>query len=467
MLFPSILAAAALSAGVSAAPQYSSSGSGYSGSNSGSSSNVYSSVASYDSGSTSTASYDSGSTSTASYDSGSTSTASYSSGSYNSGSYSGSSNSGYSSSSGYYGSSSDSGCSSDDCGSNSTDTILATSVMMTDSTSIMMTETALATSIALATSSYSIPSYGSGSSSSWSDSGYDGCVQQCIASYGSPGIYAPTATSGSSGSTGTGATYTVIVAPSEGVLRYVPFAVNASVGDTIQFMWGANEHTVTKSSELTPCNKTSDAPFASGEQNASFVFSQVVNDTNPTFFYCGTPTHCEKGMFGIINPPSAFQAPTSVSGMMSSVIANDTTGDVSTYASYTANQTAGTMAAGWGSDIDMSSMPSWAYEAVVENVMFTRNVLAMNPDVMNADGSVDLAAISSTPLMVPPDVGNALAVASAPSSSAAAGASSATSSSTSSASASPSSKASNGALSVTSHKALVGAMVLVATYFAL
>lgn len=56
-------------------------------------------------------------------------------------------------------------------------------------------------------------------------------------------------------------------------------------------MWNANNHTVTKSSQLTMCNKTDDQPFASGEQNVGFMFDQVVNDTNPVFYYCGTPTH--------------------------------------------------------------------------------------------------------------------------------------------------------------------------------
>ena len=70
---------------------------------------------------------------------------------------------------------------------------------------------------------------------------------------------------------GSGVTHTVIVAPTQGVLRYVPFALNASVGDTVMFMWGANNHTVTKSSQLELCNKTTDAPFASGEQNKSFT----------------------------------------------------------------------------------------------------------------------------------------------------------------------------------------------------
>lgn len=93
---------------------------------------------------------------------------------------------------------------------------------------------------------------------------------ECVATYGSaPVSYKPTATN--TANYGTGATHTVIVAPTQGVLRYIPFAVNATVGDTIKFMWGANNHTVTKSSALLPCNRSGDALFASGTQNKDFV----------------------------------------------------------------------------------------------------------------------------------------------------------------------------------------------------
>ena len=105
-------------------------------------------------------------------------------------------------------------------------------------------------------------------------------------------MWTPTPSSSDSGSSGgTGTTITVIVAPTQGVLRYVPFAVNASVGDTVMFVWNAKNHTVTKSSQLELCNKTSAAPFASGTHDKDFTFDQVVNDTNPTFYYCGTPGH--------------------------------------------------------------------------------------------------------------------------------------------------------------------------------
>ena len=99
-------------------------------------------------------------------------------------------------------------------------------------------------------------------------------MTECVAQFGSPSttyMPPPSEMTASAGSYGTGATHTVWVAPTQGVLRYVPFAVNASVGDTVKFIWGANKHTVTKSSQLELCNKTGDAPFTSGVQNQTFV----------------------------------------------------------------------------------------------------------------------------------------------------------------------------------------------------
>lgn len=254
----------------------------------------------------------------------------------------------------------------------------------------------------------STASYGSGSSN-WGNQGYNDCVQQCLASYsGLPpaATYVPTATN--TPAYGTGATHTVIVAPTQGVLRYIPFAVNASVGDTIKFMWGANNHTVTKSSELSPCNRTSDALFTSGTQDKGFVFTQVVNDTKPTFFYCATPTHCQKGMFGVINPASNLGGPTSVGAMMTALAANSS--DIAAYAAYTAQQTVTNPEAGkWGSSIDMSAMPEWARNDVAENVMFTRLFLNANPELLQTDGSIDLSGSAETPLMIPQDLSAVLA----------------------------------------------------------
>ncbi|TFK54926.1 hypothetical protein OE88DRAFT_1623071 [Heliocybe sulcata] len=311
--------------------------------------------------------------------------------------------------------------------------------------------------------SYATASYGSGSSN-WGGSGYQDCVNQCIASFGTPASYMPTATASSEmGSSGSGATHTVIVAPTQGVLRYVPFMVNASVGDTIKFMWGANNHTVTKGTSLGVCNKSENALFASGEHDKDFVFTQVVNDTNPTFFYCATPGHCEKGMFGIINPPMAgASSETSVASMMTSMMANNS--DISAMWSYTKNKTAGNpAAAAWGGGADMSNMPSWAQQAMVENVLYTRLALAANPETLQSDGSVNLSAGGDAPLMFPTDITAALSNAAAsPSTSSASSPKTATS-----ASASPSPSQMSGARSVASSGAAVALTAGLAAFFLL
>lgn len=78
----------------------------------------------------------------------------------------------------------------------------------------------------------------------------------------------------------------IVVAPSQGVLRFVPFAMQADAGDKIQFTWMANNHGVTKSSMIGICNATMDKPFKSPVQNASATFETTVDTTEPMFYYC-------------------------------------------------------------------------------------------------------------------------------------------------------------------------------------
>jgi plastocyanin len=314
------------------------------------------------------------------------------------------------------------------------------------------------------TSTYSTPSYGSGSSS-WSNGGdYNNCVQQCMSQYGAPGSMdmPPPPTTTNSGS-GNGATHTVIVAPTQGVLRYVPFALNASVGDTIMFMWGANNHTVTKSSQIEVCNKTSDSPFVSGEQNKGFMFSQVVNDTNTTFYYCGTPTHCQKGMFGIINPPNAYQQPGSLSNMMPTLASMYPSTNASwAYSSnFTANNSA---AANWAMNIDMSKMPNWTMPYIAENAMYSRVFLASNPGTISEDGTVSLSSLSNGTMVVPKDFAAAARQDNAgygnPSSTS-------TSSSVAASPSSPSGALKNGAGALASPRIVVALVAVAAAAFAL
>jgi plastocyanin len=249
------------------------------------------------------------------------------------------------------------------------------------------------------------PTYGSGSNSWGSNSGgsnpYDDCVQQCQAKYPqwNPSTDSSSGDSSSGDSpTKTGMTHVVWVAPTQGVLRYVPFAVNASVGDTVKFIWGANNHTVTKGSELTPCNATSDSPFATGIQQKGFTFEQLVNDTNPLFVYCAFPGHCEKGMFGIINPPNALGGPSSVGSMMQSMVAsNPSLGMMRDYADNATKSS--NVASEWGTNFDMSNIPQWAQDSFVENVLFTRTYLAANAGAIQ-NGEVD----TTNPPVIPQDI---------------------------------------------------------------
>jgi len=244
------------------------------------------------------------------------------------------------------------------------------------------------------------PTYGSGSnnwgSNSQGSNPYDDCVKQCQAQY--PQWNSSQGSSSDGSPTKTGQTHVVWVAPTQGVLRYVPFAVNASVGDTVKFIWGANNHTVTKGSQLTPCNSTSDSPFASGVQQKGFTFEQLVNDTNPVFFHCAVPNHCAKGMFGIINPPNALGGPSSVGSMMQSMVAASP--DLGKMRDYVDNATKSSdVASKWGTNFDMANIPDWAHESFVENVLFTRAFLGANSDAIK-DGEVD----STNPPVIPQDI---------------------------------------------------------------
>lgn len=88
-------------------------------------------------------------------------------------------------------------------------------------------------------------------------------------------------------------------------------------------------------------------------------------------------TVSEKGMFGIINPPSvANNANTSVATMMPAMAANYST--VAAMMNYTANATAGnSYAASWGGEIDMSGMPEWSQQYMAENVLYVSTLHAV------------------------------------------------------------------------------------------
>lgn len=139
---------------------------------------------------------------------------------------------------------------------------------------------------------------------------------------------------------------------------------------------------------------------------------------------------------------------------------------------YTNKQTAGNkQASSWGSNMDMSSMPEWSKPYMAQNIMYTRTVLAANPEVMKSDGSIDLSQ-DGTPLMIPQDISVLAASGSTSSSSGAAAApagSSAAPAASGSSTASPNAvgAAANGAGSIASPTVLVGLMSIVVALLAL
>ena len=178
-------------------------------------------------------------------------------------------------------------------------------------------------------------------------------------------------------------------------------------------------------------------------------------------------------MFGIINPPSAYNVPGSASMMMPSIASQyPSTQAAMSYASnVTANSTAASM---WGMNVDMSGLPSWSQSYAAENILFTQSFLAMNPETMKSDGSVDLSPLGSNAIMLPSDVAAAARSNneddSTPSSSAGYPAPSSTGSSASpsSTAAGDSSKSTtNGAGALSSPRAAVALVAVVAAFFAL
>jgi len=56
----------------------------------------------------------------------------------------------------------------------------------------------------------------------------------------------------------------------------------------------------------------------------------------------------------------------------------------------------------WGTNLDMSSVPEWAHESFMENVLYTRTYLAANPDVFK-DGGID-TTLGGNPPVIPEEI---------------------------------------------------------------
>jgi hypothetical protein len=174
-------------------------------------------------------------------------------------------------------------------------------------------------------------------------------------------------------------------------------------------------------------------------------------------------------MFGIINPPNAYQQPSSASTMMSSLADQypSTKAGMSYAANVTANQPA---AAGWGDNIDLAGVPDWAQPHAAENIALTKAFLALNPEVLTSTGSVDLSPLNGNPMILPADVAAAVRADGGSSGYPAASSSTAAASAAtpSSSTVSDSSKAlANGAGALASPRVAVALVAVAAAFFAL
>jgi plastocyanin len=236
---------------------------------------------------------------------------------------------------------------------------------------------------------YEDPKYGSGQQK-WGQS-YEDCVSKCVAQHGAPPKeWKPAEPIPPPAAQGTGVVHTVMVAPMAGVLRYWPFSVNASVGDTIRYIWTTPaNHTATLSSALAPCNRSARAEelqWASGVRNATegpSTFDVTLQTDEQQFFYCSVAQHCEKGMFGIVQPKQGGN--NTVSFHMQKWL--DTNPDLKAAWANVHEQTKDTPADTWGNNINVDDIPESSYMDLAQNIIYSRAMFAANPGSLEASSA--------------------------------------------------------------------------------
>ncbi|RDL30787.1 Uncharacterized protein BP5553_10132 [Venustampulla echinocandica] len=128
---------------------------------------------------------------------------------------------------------------------------------------------------------------------------------------GSPSSSRTTSTESATTTTSSAHGVQTVTVGKDNALAFSPDSITAAVGSSIEFVFYPPVHSVTQSSFDSPCaplaNGTgfwSGAITTTGDKTNTNVFTLTINDTNPIWFYCATPSHCETGMAGVINPPS-------------------------------------------------------------------------------------------------------------------------------------------------------------------
>ncbi|KAH8748713.1 Cupredoxin [Hyaloscypha finlandica] len=96
---------------------------------------------------------------------------------------------------------------------------------------------------------------------------------------------------------------TIVITAGTGGLAFSPDTVTAAVGDVLEFHFVGSIHSAVQGDFSSPCVQSSGG-FDSGKISSASVFQVTVKTTDPMWFFCATPTHCQGGMAGVVNPPS-------------------------------------------------------------------------------------------------------------------------------------------------------------------
>ncbi|EER26916.1 hypothetical protein D8B26_005523 [Coccidioides posadasii str. Silveira] len=106
--------------------------------------------------------------------------------------------------------------------------------------------------------------------------------------------------------------HVVQVSDNEGALKFYPDDLQVELGEMVQFQFHPKNHSIVQSTFDRPCEPMSrSTPGMAGIRSGFMpveadsemmpVFTIMVNDTKPMWFYCGQGKHCQNGMVMAIN----------------------------------------------------------------------------------------------------------------------------------------------------------------------
>lgn len=96
----------------------------------------------------------------------------------------------------------------------------------------------------------------------------------------------------------------------DGGITFQPNVITAAKGDTLQFHFYAQNHSVVMGTKGDGCQPATSGGFfsgfmpVSGSSEGSKVFEVTVNSTETMYIYCSQAKHCQGGMVAVINGDS-------------------------------------------------------------------------------------------------------------------------------------------------------------------